>query len=414
MSSFHEYLDRAFASLHTSPRILEPGECRTSTGSPCHLCYAVTHAYETELRAKNAALEQFWKSQFSDPPLAPLLPSPGGRAYRTLSKRKAFFVRDSIRLGLIDPEQENAQGRAEVHNCAIEPPQHAAIYSYLQATLPKPHCSALAQELRHCIVKGSYSEFVVILTVHNITPSVMKAANTVSKGLTRVQKDVIGVFLYEDRSRGGYYLGMSDPESPGKVHKIFGKKNIYHRVGGKGFLVPPLAFSQINHTQLETLTATATQLLSPRRDAVLYDLYCGYGLFSLALADQYRNVLGIEVSAESVEAARENAERLGITNVRFKRANLTADGVHLVMRDAPPKASVLLDPPRKGVASGVLEAIASRQPDRVVHIFCNIDLIASDLKQWASYGYRAAAAVPVDMFPGTASMEVLLLLQRAT
>jgi len=83
-----------------------------------------------------------------------------------------------------------------------------------------------------------------------------------------------------------------------------------------------------------------------------------------------------------------------------------------VMRDATPKSSVLLDPPRKGTAPGVIEAIASKHPERVLHIFCNIELIADDLKCWLSCGYRPTAAVPIDMFPGTASMEILVLLSN--
>jgi tRNA/tmRNA/rRNA uracil-C5-methylase (TrmA/RlmC/RlmD family) len=74
---------------------------------------------------------------------------------------------------------------------------------------------------------------------------------------------------------------------------------------------------------------------------------------------------------------------------------------------------VLLDPPRQGADVGVLETIAARRAQRIVHVVCNIDLLPTELRRWTASGYRVARAVPLDMFPGTSTIETVLALQPA-
>jgi 23S rRNA (uracil1939-C5)-methyltransferase len=73
---------------------------------------------------------------------------------------------------------------------------------------------------------------------------------------------------------------------------------------------------------------------------------------------------------------------------------------------------VLLDPPRGGTESGVIEAVAERRPVRALHIFCNTEVIARELGRWKENGYAVTAAIPVDMFPGTAAVEIMTLLEK--
>jgi len=74
---------------------------------------------------------------------------------------------------------------------------------------------------------------------------------------------------------------------------------------------------------------------------------------------------------------------------------------------------VLLDPPRQGTEPGVVEAIAARGPERVVHICCGIDEIPREVAAWSTAGYRLQRAVPLDLFAGTLGLETLLLLTPA-
>jgi tRNA/tmRNA/rRNA uracil-C5-methylase (TrmA/RlmC/RlmD family) len=141
----------------------------------------------------------------------------------------------------------------------------------------------------------------------------------------------------------------------------------------------------------------------------LYDLYCGYGLFTLTLGARARKGTGIERTPEAIDAAIRNAKRLGGTNTRFFRSDITGATLpHLISRVRPQDA-ILLDPPRGGTAPGVIECIAARRPGRVVHMFCNIDGMPAEISRWRAAGYIPVRGVPFDMFPGTDETEVMVL-----
>jgi tRNA/tmRNA/rRNA uracil-C5-methylase (TrmA/RlmC/RlmD family) len=74
---------------------------------------------------------------------------------------------------------------------------------------------------------------------------------------------------------------------------------------------------------------------------------------------------------------------------------------------------MLLDPPRSGTAPGVLEVLAGRLPRRVVHVFCNMEILPEELQRWKKAGYRPERAIPLDMFPGTPELEMMVLLVPA-
>jgi 23S rRNA (uracil1939-C5)-methyltransferase len=233
-----------------------------------------------------------------------------------------------------------------------------------------------------------------------------------SKSLTRRFPSVIGLFLYLDETGGKYYLGVRNPRVRPTAKKLFGKSAVFQKACGKSFLFSPFSFSQVNQSLVERLVGECERLLALTREHRLYDLYCGYGLFALCLAERAREVIGVEVSHDSVDSAIENAERQRAGRVRFVRSNITADVVATVMKQLQPHDRVILDPPRGGTAEGVIETIAAFGPEKVVHLFCNIDLMPAEIKRWLSSGYEIRKAVPLDMFPGTSSVETVVLFEH--
>ncbi|MBI5474043.1 MAG: class I SAM-dependent RNA methyltransferase [Ignavibacteriae bacterium] len=410
MKSFSEIFASAIRTANIPARTLAPDECRASRDQLCALCYAVTLDYDAELRLKNKALQEFWKTLRLPTPLEPLVVSPAGRHYRTTSKRKAFTYRGGVKLGLISPTHDGTLRPINVLHCAIEPQEHTAIYRQVQESIEKPYASRLAKALNYVIIKGNYSEQTVIFNVQDTSPEVVRAANTLSKSLTSKIPGVIGVFLYEDDSRPAYYMGSRDNKRQPNFKKLFGKAEVFHRIGSRSFLFSPLSFSQVNLSILDRLISTVGTLLRPGNEATLFDLYCGYGMFALSLAGSVRSVVGVELSGSSIESAISNAKRQRVANARFIRSDINAESIERVMKNASSSDVVILDPPRSGTAEGVIEGIAAREPARVVHLFCEIDLIASELKRWTKSGYTLTKAIPFDMFPGTATVETMALL----
>jgi tRNA/tmRNA/rRNA uracil-C5-methylase (TrmA/RlmC/RlmD family) len=406
---FKEIFEAHLRKAGPPPADLPSGACRTYSSRLCLLCHASRVEYPAEAGARNVALREFWEKLALDAPLAPLIPSPLGREYRTVSKRKLFPVKGEPRLGLIDPGGEEGLRPVEVMACRVEPASHAAVYARLRGSMLSHSARALEPVLRYVIVKGNYGELVVILSVTRIDGAIVSAANSLSKGLTSTCPDVRGVMLYEDRSDGRYYLGTRIPAARGNVRKIYGETEIYQKFGGKGFLFPPLAFSQANASLVDGLIAEAGRMLDLSSEVDLYDLYCGYGLFTLTLGTRARRGTGIERTPESIDAAIRNSKRLRGANIRFFRSDITAETLPHLLSRMRPRDAVLLDPPRNGTAPGVIECIAARRPGRVVHMFCNIEILPSEITRWRTAGYVPAGGVPFDMFPGTDETEIMVL-----
>jgi len=411
MSTFEECFVDAIKEAHVPPRPLENGECQTRAGRRCNLCFAVDLQYEDERRIKNTSLQKFWRQQFPTVQLSSLVCSPRERCYRTVTKRKAFASNGTVQLGLIGLTARGAQKPMDVMRCAIEPPEHAVIYDQTQQSLGKPYAEPLARELKYVIIKGSYTEFSVILNVHSISPTLVRSANTLSKSLTHVCDKITGVFLFEDDSDGSYYLGSAETRQARRFRKIFGKGEIYQTTLGRSFLYSPLSFSQVNQSIIEPMVTEARKLLDLNKTVGVFDLYCGYGLFGLCLSDRAKTVTGVDMSHASVASAIANSRRQKAENVRFVQSDITADSLPRTLKNAGQGDVVILDPPRSGTAEGVIELIAAKQPARVLHVFCEIDLISKEIERWEKSGYRVSRAIPFDMFPGTAEVEVMVLLE---
>jgi 23S rRNA (uracil1939-C5)-methyltransferase len=176
----------------------------------------------------------------------------------------------------------------------------------------------------------------------------------------------------------------------------------------------PTDFVQINSAVNEELVARAVQMLELSADATVLDLYCGIGNFTLALAQAARYAVGVEGDRVLLDRARGNARRNGIENVEFHLADLA----QALDRARTPWMQhsfthVLLDPPRAG-ARAILPAIAALAPRSLVYISCHPGSLARDVGILVhELGFVVRAAGVLDMFPHTAHVESLALLQPA-
>jgi 23S rRNA (uracil1939-C5)-methyltransferase len=334
--------------------------------------------------------------------------------YRSISKRKVTFQGRKAICGLIDPDATATGGILPVSACAIEPASHQEVYRRVIAGIALPSLRPLCPVLRYVIVRGDERSTMVILSVTELSPSILKSANALSKMLTATPSAVHAVFIHEDESDGRYYLGSGDPAGRIMLRKLYGVKGLKHDVAGKRFFYSPTSFSQVNHSALEAMSSAVRALLQPDGKETLLDLYCGYGLFGLLFAGSFRNVLGADISPDAISAAQDNAAHQHAHNARFIRSTLDEESVYTLLQRSKPPFSVILDPPRGGTAEGMLPLIASFAPGRVVHLFCNIERMPEELDRWKHHGYEVHAAVPVDMFPGTASIEIVVGLMRRT
>ncbi len=169
-------------------------------------------------------------------------------------------------------------------------------------------------------------------------------------------------------------------------------------------------FFQNNPFLLPRLVELVASSAAAAGAPVLVDTYSGSGLFALASAARFAEVIGVEVSAGAIVAARENAARNGITNVRF----LHADSARIFAELAVPasEVAVIIDPPRKGCDGAFLAQLTAFAPRTIVYVSCNPETLARDLAGLVPAGYVVRAVQPFDMFPQTRHVECVAVLDR--
>ena len=157
------------------------------------------------------------------------------------------------------------------------------------------------------------------------------------------------------------------------------------------------------------LYSKALELADLTGNETVLDLYCGIGTISLALAKKARRVIGAEVVPEAIADAKANAVRNGITNAEFFCGD-AEDIAERLAADGLKSDVITVDPPRKGLAPGVVDAIVRMAPDRAVYVSCDPATLARDVKRFTQQGYQPRTALAVDLFPRTSHIETVVLM----
>ncbi|MDX1572582.1 MAG: 23S rRNA (uracil(1939)-C(5))-methyltransferase RlmD [Methylophaga sp.] len=174
----------------------------------------------------------------------------------------------------------------------------------------------------------------------------------------------------------------------------------------------PGDFTQVNAGINQKMIPLAMQLLDLQPSDRLLDLFCGLGNFTLPIALQVKEVVGVEGDASLVDHARRNAEKNQLNNAVFELADLT----QTQLADYPwAKAGfnkILLDPPRSG-AYEVMGQLAALGAEQIVYVSCNPATLARDAGELVhKHGYQLQAAGIMDMFPHTSHVESIAVFDK--
>lgn len=169
------------------------------------------------------------------------------------------------------------------------------------------------------------------------------------------------------------------------------------------------SFFQINTETAEALLNILLNTLNLTGTERIIDAYCGIGTFSLPLAKQAAEVIGIEVNQNSIIQAENNARINNIHNVKFYQGT-----VQKVLPQLKSAADiVLLDPPRKGCDPAVIDTLRQRQPSYIVYISCQPSTLARDLQHLCQGKlYQLLWVKPADFFPQTSHIESMAVVRH--
>lgn len=189
---------------------------------------------------------------------------------------------------------------------------------------------------------------------------------------------------------------------------LYGRDHYFEEILGLKFRVSPFSFFQTNISAVEELYREAIDLIDGLEGKTVFDLFCGTGTISQAMALRADKVIGVEIVEEAVASARENAQMNGLENCSF-----IAGDVFRVMDEIEDRPDVIVvDPPRMGISPKALDKIIRYGVDQIVYISCNPKTMVENLYYMEYNGYDVKYLKPFDNFPNTKHIECICLLEK--
>lgn len=222
--------------------------------------------------------------------------------------------------------------------------------------------------------------------------------------LRNISPRIVSIILNINKKRTNLVLGD-------KNVTLWGCDTLSDTLLSLKYDISPHSFFQINHAQTERLYRKVLEFAELDDTKTVFDLYCGIGTISLSAARYAKKVVGVEIVPDAIANAKENAKKNGINNAEFYCAAAEDIAPELISRGILPD-TVILDPPRKGSDEKTLSAILTAKPGRIVYVSCNPATLARDAKFLQEGGYKTEKSVGFDLFPQTAHVETVVLLQR--
>lgn len=189
----------------------------------------------------------------------------------------------------------------------------------------------------------------------------------------------------------------------------WGEPWTFEKLEGLSFRVSPLSFFQVNTRAAEKLYGVVRDLLGEDAgSARLLDAYCGTGSIGLFCAGKVGEIVGVEIVRDAIWDARENAARNGVRNCTFIAGDMR-EALDLALKTSPlPFDRVIMDPPRGGMDKRALKGLLEIGAPVLIYVSCNPATLARDLLAITDAGYRPVVMQPVDLFPQTYHIEIVV------
>ena len=385
-----------------------PVDCPVA--GPCGGCSLRHLDYAAELRAKQeSVLDAFRRIGGLEVPVLDILPSPEVDRYR--NKVQFPVGVDKNGVPCIGFYAGRTHRIVPCPDCKLQPGVLNEIGNALCAFFAqqgiRPYDEQSGKGLvRHIFLRrGAHSGQIMVCLV--CTRAKLPHAEQLCTALREQFPTINTILLNVNAKNTNVILGSEN-------HILYGPGYIEDTLCGVPVRLGPLSFYQVNTLAAERLYGVAAQYAQLTPDDALLDLYCGMGTIGLSMADQCRELIGVEIVPEAIESAKANAARMGeavAAKSRFFCADAGQAATQLAAEGLHPDI-VMLDPPRKGCDEATLSAVVRMAPRRVVYVSCNPATAARDAAWLEKNGYHAEKVQPVDLFPRTKHVEAVLLLTK--
>lgn len=394
--------------------LLTPSPDRVSVdcpvAGPCGGCSLRHLDYAAELRAKQeSVLDAFRRIGGLEVPVLDILPSPDADRYRNKVQFPVGIDKNGVPcIGFYAGRTHRI---VPCPDCKLQPSVLNEIGNALCAFFAqqgiRPYDEQSGKGLvRHIFLRrGAHSGQIMVCLV--CTRAKLPHAEQLCTALRGQFPAISTILLNVNAKSTNVILGSEN-------HILYGPGYIEDTLCGVPVRLGPLSFYQVNTLAAERLYGVAAQYAQLTPDDTLLDLYCGMGTIGLSMAEQCRELIGVEIVPEAIESAKANAARMGeavAAKSRFFCADAGQAATQLAAEGLHPDI-VMLDPPRKGCDEATLSAVVRMAPHRVVYVSCNPATAARDAAWLEKNGYHTEKVQPVDLFPRTKHCECVIALSK--
>ncbi|MCL2422006.1 MAG: 23S rRNA (uracil(1939)-C(5))-methyltransferase RlmD, partial [Defluviitaleaceae bacterium] len=338
------------------------------------------------------------------PPMAPILGMDKPYRYRNKAQFPVGQENGKPVVGFYAPRSHRI---VPIMDCNIHHPACGEVLRVVQGLLEAYPIPIYNEEthtglLRHVVVRVGFNtgrpDEVMVIFVLNGRTLPDDCVEAVKNALPATYTLVIN----ENKARTNVILGS-------KFTVLQGSGYIHEMIGDIRYRISPKAFFQVNPAQTKVLYDVVAGHLNGGERVV--DAYSGIGGIALYIADKAQNVVAIESVAEAVDDGIYNAALNNIENVKFL-CGPAEDLVPDLLAQNEGFDVLILDPPRKGCDSRLLEAAISVDIPKIIYVSCDPATLARDVKLLGEGGYHITHVQPVDLFPMTGHVETVCVLKR--
>jgi 23S rRNA (uracil-5-)-methyltransferase RumA len=373
----------------------------------CGGCSFQHTSYENQIQIKEGYVKELLKPL--DIIVSPLIRSPEQWGYRNKMEFSFFQPNGELMVGLHEKGEFNRY--FSVPPCFIADSDFLPIIELVStfaksSQLPAYNLKTHRGFYRHLVLRKGKRTGQILVNL--VTHKQRDISTDFFAPLVNSLKDRVTSLYWTMNSR------ISDAVIADEPILVWGKEMIEEQMQIKGrtytFAISPFSFFQTNTLGGEKLYETVIDALNRRVDDRVLDLYCGTGTIGIVLAPYVKEVLGIEQLPEAVENARDNKQRNKIENVAFEAGSVEKWIKH---GTKPDFNCLVLDPPRSGISNKVIDFIEGTKLEQIVYVSCNPATLVRDLKGITEkVSYQIEKAIPIDMFPQTYHVEVVVSLKR--
>jgi len=231
------------------------------------------------------------------------------------------------------------------------------------------------------------------------------------KNVNSLYCELINALKLTDKELGLFWCKKSVDNNvilEGTVKHLLGIKQIDTEILGIKVEVSPLSFFQVNFDIMNLIYKKVQNNIE--YNDIVVDAYSGAGLMSALLAQKAKHVYGIEIVKEATQNANSLKLKNGITNLTNINGDMNVELPKLLSKVGSIDVLVV-DPPRKGMDSSVLETILLLNPKKIIYVSCNPATLARDIGV-LSQNFYVKEVEPFDMFPQTPHVETFACLER--